>query len=146
MKSRWSRQSELVLGRATDRTPALGAKEHLLDDSRRAISRAAHKKLWKHGAAPVIGLTGCVAGGKSAVAQVLKERGSAVIDADPVGHDVLDLPAVQERLVLRFGPGVVRWSQDLAAARGTGWIAVLWEQSFLPIRRRGGPWRRSFIL
>jgi dephospho-CoA kinase len=66
------------------------------------------KKLWKHGAAPVIGLTGCVAGGKSAVAQVLAERGSAVIDADRVGHDILDIPAVQERLALRFGPGVVR--------------------------------------
>ena len=37
---------------------------------------------WHHGATPVIGLTGGVASGKSAVAALLVERGCAVIDAD----------------------------------------------------------------
>jgi dephospho-CoA kinase len=65
------------------------------------------KRLWKHGTAPVIGLTGGVASGKSSFAKLLAERGFAVIDADSVGHDVLDLPGVQARLVDRFGPGVL---------------------------------------
>ncbi len=62
---------------------------------------------WKHPTAPVIGLTGGVASGKSSVAGLFAGAGAAVIDADSVGHAVLDLPAVREQLVGRFGPGVV---------------------------------------
>jgi dephospho-CoA kinase len=72
------------------------------------------KRLWKHAAAPVIGLTGGVASGKSSVAKLLAERGCAVVDADSVGHQVLDLPSVQQQLVDRFGPAVVSGS-DLSA-------------------------------
>ena len=57
--------------------------------------------------APVIGLTGGVASGKSSVAIVLAEQGFAVIDADAVGHEVLDLPGVQQKLIDQFGPEVV---------------------------------------
>jgi dephospho-CoA kinase len=69
------------------------------------------------GAAPVIGLTGGVASGKTAVADLLAERGFAVIDADSVGHQVLLEPAVQRKLVERFGPGVLA-GEGLAAAGG----------------------------
>jgi dephospho-CoA kinase len=62
---------------------------------------------WRNGTTPVIGLTGGVASGKSAVAALLAERGCTAIDADSVGHEVLDLPHVQQKLVNRFGPGVV---------------------------------------
>jgi len=62
---------------------------------------------WKHGAIPVVGLTGGVGGGKSEVAAILAERGSAVIDADSVGHDLLDDPRVRARIVARFGDGVL---------------------------------------
>jgi dephospho-CoA kinase len=65
------------------------------------------KKCWKHGASPVIGLTGGVASGKSSVASLLAERGCALIDADSVGHEVLDRPGVVQKLVEHFGPGVV---------------------------------------
>jgi dephospho-CoA kinase len=68
---------------------------------------------WHHGATPVIGLTGGVASGKSAVAALLVERGCALIDADKVGHRVLDLPEVQQRLVDRFGSDVVIRLADL---------------------------------
>jgi dephospho-CoA kinase len=68
------------------------------------------KRLWKHGTAPFIGLTGGVAGGKSSVANLLTERGFAVIDADSVGHHVLNLPAVRQQLVDQFGPGVLAQS------------------------------------
>lgn len=57
--------------------------------------------------APVIGLTGGVASGKSSVAIVLAEQGFTVIDADAVGHEVLDLPGVQQKLIDQFGPEVV---------------------------------------
>jgi dephospho-CoA kinase len=63
-------------------------------------------RCWKHGTAPVIGLTGGIASGKSSVASLFAELGSTVIDADSVGHAVLDLPAVRERLIGRFGPAV----------------------------------------
>ena len=62
---------------------------------------------WRNGTTPVIGLTGGVASGKSAVAALLAERGCTAIDADSVGHEVLDLPEVKQKLVQRFGPGVV---------------------------------------
>ena len=59
------------------------------------------------GPIPVIGLIGGIGGGKSAAAALLADRGAVVIDADAVGHEVLERPAVRERLVARFGPGVV---------------------------------------
>jgi dephospho-CoA kinase len=62
---------------------------------------------WHHGANPVIGLTGGVASGKSAVAALLAQRGRAVIDADKVGHLVLDLADVQQKLVDRFGSDIM---------------------------------------
>ena len=67
------------------------------------------------GTASVIGVTGGVASGKSAVTALLAERGAAVIDADSVGHQVLDLPDVKQKLVDRFGPGVL-----LAEGEGSG--------------------------
>jgi dephospho-CoA kinase len=62
---------------------------------------------WKHGAIPVIGLIGGIGGGKSSVARRLAERGAAVIDADAVGHELLDDPAIRARVVERFGSGVL---------------------------------------
>ena len=38
--------------------------------------------------APVIGLTGGIGSGKSAVAGILAELGARVIDADRIGHEV----------------------------------------------------------
>ena len=90
-----------VLGCARHRSD-LGAKEHLLDDSRRAISPSAHMRCWKHGTAPVIGLTGGVAERQELGGRSVRRSRVAVIDADSVGHAVLDLPAVQEQLVGRL--------------------------------------------
>jgi dephospho-CoA kinase len=69
----------------------------------------------EHGAIPVIGLTGGIASGKSEVARMLRKGGSVVIDADSIGHDVLDDPWVREAIVARFGSGVLgpaRTEQD----------------------------------
>jgi dephospho-CoA kinase len=61
---------------------------------------------WKHGGIPVIGLIGAIGSGKSHVARLLARRGAVVIDADRIGHEVLQEPEVRRGVVQRFGPGV----------------------------------------
>jgi dephospho-CoA kinase len=73
---------------------------------------------WKHGAVPVIGLTGAIGGGKSQVAALLGKRGAIVIDADLVGHEVLEHPEVRRRVIERFGPGVIAHGPDAATTGG----------------------------
>lgn len=55
-----------------------------------------------------IGLTGGIASGKSAVAAMLRELGFDVIDADALGHTLIEpgLPAYGE-ILREFGPGVL---------------------------------------
>jgi dephospho-CoA kinase len=55
-----------------------------------------------------VGLTGGIGSGKSAVADLLVERGAVLIDADQVARDVVKPggPAYQP-LIDRFGPGIV---------------------------------------
>jgi dephospho-CoA kinase len=55
-----------------------------------------------------IGITGGIASGKSAVAEMLRELGFRVIDADSLGHEVIEpgTPAYDE-IVREFGAGVV---------------------------------------
>lgn len=56
----------------------------------------------------VIGLTGALGAGKSTVARMLADLGAAVIDADAVGHELIEpgFPAWRE-LVDAFGPGIL---------------------------------------
>ena len=100
---------------------------------------------WRNGTTPVIGLTGGVASGKSAVAALLAERGCAAIDADRVGHEVLDRSDVQKKLVDRFGPSVVLEPGPVTATGPRAPIGVPSPPSFSPIKRLGVPLRRSFI-
>lgn len=60
-------------------------------------------------AAIVIGLTGGIASGKSAVAALLRERGAAVVDADELARRVVapGQPALAE-LVARFGDEILQ--------------------------------------
>jgi len=55
----------------------------------------------------VIGLAGGVASGKSTVAGLLAEMGAAVVDADRIGHAVLDEPEVREAVRGRWGDEVM---------------------------------------
>ena len=61
---------------------------------------------------PVIGIVGGVASGKSTVARLFSELGAAVVDADQIGHDVLQTHAVRDELVRR-------WGDCILAADGT---------------------------
>jgi dephospho-CoA kinase len=57
----------------------------------------------------VIGLTGPIASGKSTVAELLRERGAEVIDADRVYRSLLaPRSALWRRVVEQFGPAIVR--------------------------------------
>ena len=57
----------------------------------------------------IIGLTGNIATGKSAVMRLAAERGALTIDADRVVHELLaGDAAIQEAVVGAFGPGVRR--------------------------------------
>ena len=55
----------------------------------------------------IIGLAGGIACGKSFVAGCFKQFGAALIDADRVGHEVLDQSDVQALLVDRWGSEVI---------------------------------------
>lgn len=58
---------------------------------------------WQHGAVPVVGLIGGMGAGKSWLAAGLADAGAVVIDADRVGHQVLDHPDVHVRILEEFG-------------------------------------------
>src|SRR5438105_238572 len=62
---------------------------------------------WKHGPIPVIGLVGGIGAGKSAVAAALAERGAFVLDADAVGHALLQQRPARDRVLARFGAGIL---------------------------------------
>ncbi len=55
----------------------------------------------------IIGIAGGVACGKSTVTNALADLGAAVIDADAVGHEVLQDPAVLAAAVDRWGEAVL---------------------------------------
>ncbi len=51
----------------------------------------------------VVGLLGGIASGKSTVAQMFKEHGAAIVDADELAHEALEQPDVQEQIKTQFG-------------------------------------------
>src|SRR5438876_10124026 len=56
----------------------------------------------------VIGLTGGIGTGKSVVAEILREQGAEILNADLVGHEAyLAGTPVYDDLVAALGPGVV---------------------------------------
>lgn len=55
----------------------------------------------------VVGLTGGVGSGKSEVARIWARLGAVVLEADRIGHAVLEDGAVRRALRARFGAGVL---------------------------------------
>ncbi|RUL88117.1 dephospho-CoA kinase [Tautonia sociabilis] len=62
---------------------------------------------WKNGPVPVVGLIGGIGAGKSLVAAALAARGAAVLDADAIGHALLDQRPARQEVVARFGEDVL---------------------------------------
>jgi dephospho-CoA kinase len=56
---------------------------------------------------PIIGLVGGIGAGKSLVAAEFARRGATVIAGDPAGHEALRQPEIRQRVVERWGSGVL---------------------------------------
>jgi len=54
----------------------------------------------------VVGLAGGVGSGKSTVAAIFRNQGARGIDADALGHKVLDLPRIRAALARDWGDGI----------------------------------------
>lgn len=66
----------------------------------------------------IIGLTGGIGSGKTTVARFLADMGSVVIDADTIGHEILDTdPKVQAELTAAFGKRIIRENGTVDRAR-----------------------------
>ena len=66
----------------------------------------------------IIGLTGGIGSGKTTVARFLADMGAVVIDADTIGHEILDTDLkVQEELAEAFGKRVIRENGTVDRAR-----------------------------
>ncbi len=73
---------------------------------------------------PVVGVIGGIGSGKSSVARRLHSlRPIAVIDGDQFGHQVLNLPNVQEQILKRFGPTVFEETRPAPVLSGTALAA-----------------------
>lgn len=62
---------------------------------------------WKHGMIPVLGLVGGIGAGKTLVAADLAARGARVLDADAVGHALLEQRPARDEVLAQFGPDVL---------------------------------------
>ncbi|MBK7141359.1 MAG: dephospho-CoA kinase [bacterium] len=62
----------------------------------------------------LIGLTGQIGSGKSTAARVFEELGAAIVDADMIGRDVVEMsPAVLKKLTKQFGIQILTPSGSL---------------------------------
>ena len=85
----------------------------------------------------MVGLIGGVGSGKSSVArrlQAISHRPVAVIDADQLGHQVLHLPTVKERILQRFGPTVFNSQGDISRS-SLGRLVFGADATAMPARR-----------
>ncbi|MCZ2341453.1 MAG: dephospho-CoA kinase [Bacteroidales bacterium] len=57
---------------------------------------------------PIVGLVGGIGAGKSTAAALFAERGGRVIDADKLGHAVLEEPATRAQIVARWGKEMIK--------------------------------------
>ena len=62
---------------------------------------------WISGPIPVIGLVGGIGAGKSAAASAFAELGAFVLDADKIGHTLLDQNPCRDIVIEVFGEGVL---------------------------------------
>ncbi len=62
---------------------------------------------WRSGPLPVIGLIGGIGAGKSAATRCFERLGAIALDADSIGHTLLDQSPSRDRVLERFGEAVL---------------------------------------
>jgi dephospho-CoA kinase len=62
---------------------------------------------YRHGLRPTIGLIGSIGAGKSTVAGLLARRGALVLDADAIGHRILETDPAKSTIVGRWGSSIL---------------------------------------
>ena len=67
--------------------------------------------------APVLGIIGGIGAGKSSVAALLARRGAVVVDADKLGHEVLNDPDVCRALSSAFGDEILDQARRVVRSR-----------------------------
>jgi dephospho-CoA kinase len=66
---------------------------------------------------PVIGLIGGIGSGKSRVAALLRDKGGRVIAGDDLGHEALRQPAIRDRVIDRWGKGLLQDNGEINRRR-----------------------------
>ncbi len=61
----------------------------------------------------VIGVTGNIGSGKTTVANIFKELGAKVIEADKIGHLLLEKKEVKKKLVSSFGKSILNEKNEI---------------------------------
>jgi dephospho-CoA kinase len=69
------------------------------------------------GARLVIGIAGGIGSGKTTVARMLAERGACVIDADAIGHRLLEAPKVKNALAGSWGRQILDEAGNIDRSR-----------------------------
>ena len=67
---------------------------------------------WLHGPIPVLGVVGGIGSGKSMVSAEMASRGAFLLDADAIGHVLLEQSPSRERVIERFGEGILEDRQE----------------------------------
>lgn len=57
-----------------------------------------------------VALTGGIASGKSTIARYFAKLGVSIIDADQIGHELLDTSEIHNQLIVRFGTSLLKKS------------------------------------
>ncbi|MBI2505435.1 MAG: dephospho-CoA kinase [Candidatus Latescibacteria bacterium] len=77
----------------------------------------------------VVGITGSIGSGKSSLAHLLAQRGAVLVDADRLGHQVLEEPEVCAALVRVFGANIAD-AQGRVVRRELGKLAFASQEGF----------------
>ena len=65
----------------------------------------------------IVAITGKIGAGKTTTAEIFAEHGFRVIDVDSIGHELLDIKEVQEKLKAEFGMKILDKSLKIDRAK-----------------------------
>ena len=81
-------------------------------ESQRPAPKPRRQGRWRNGPVPVIGLIGGIGAGKTLVGSMFAERGAIVVEADAVGHNLMNQRPARDKIIQRFGSRVLDLTQS----------------------------------